>query len=768
VESSTSLSRVLENASLVGSRIYLDRGKDSIHSHIIPRLYGLSGYMGERFIGISTEGDTSLVVVSSNGDLLNKALDIVSSTIAGSRVEKLDQAEVYRLVNEGRYKYSMLDYYLRVALREWLLKSGYKPRKIGRRTYWSKGDDVLYLLDTDVDSQTLKGYISVDIMFPSSTTLWGLLNGRSTASELNELIGTTVIVPYADGSGYGRIQGFIPQKVSSTLRLKDKELNLLEYWSKKGVQIDPDEEPIVAVELISPEPRSPGPLYYPPSLVRPLLPKNKPDPHTRFDRINAMIGALVKGFNIKGIRFENAKIHQKSRIDTVKDIKLKYGGVDEGTYASPLISMQKLGAKPLHGPITIPRLLLLLPNTLASEPSVISTVGRLIQVIYENYGFGAVMDVSIQYYEVYDDPETQKLAFSKKLSELLDNVKPTEALVVPVINYRYLFALAKQICSDKHFHARVVESGTISKIIELIDELRIRDEDKVKEFLSEIKEDKIEDESLKQLISLLSNIVFSIYVEFLLQSEIYEHRIPQKLTWALAEPADGNGSSIYIGYDVSRSPREKNEVAVAFVLYDSYGYMLNAVCRRIHGEKITRETLESLLLTLLGSGGVDQAVDRIVIYKDGGIRGWDEFNDIKQTFMGIGRKMGFKQLDVIGVIKRSNLRLFAKSGKGVMVNPQIGTWIKLWNIIRHGVHAERALIVSSKTPAGGTVKPVLLERYGVRDSNMSLDNVVTEYLRLCRLNYWNPLDGMNKLPLPLFMADKLAYLALRGVQIKTP
>jgi len=617
-----------------------------------------------------------------------------------------------------------------------------------------------------VDSKALKGYVSVDIMFPSGTTLWGLLSGYSAASELNRLVGVNVIVPYANGVGYGRIQGFIPQKASTSLSLKGKELNLLEYWEKKGVRLDPDEEPIVAVELVSPEPRSPEPLYYPPSLVKLLLPKDRPEPHTRFDRINAMIENLVKGFNIQGIRFKKAKIFYKNRVDVVKDIVLKYG--DSESYKSPLPSMQKLSAKPLHGPIAVPRLLLLLPNTPALESSVVSIVGRLIQAIYENYGFGAIENVSIQYYEAYDDPENQKLVFSRKLNELLDGVKPNEALVVPVINYRYLFVLAKQICSNKHFHARVVKLETITKIIELMGELGIHDEGRVKEVLENVKKSEIEDEALKQLISLLSNIVFSIYVEFMLQSEIYEHRIPRKLTWALAKPADGDGGSIYLGYDVSRSTLEKNEVAVAFVLYDSYGYMLNAVCRRIRGEKITRETLESLLLTLLGSGAVGQAINRVVIYKDGGIRGWDEFNDITQVFSGVGVKMGFKHLDVVGVIKRPNLRLFAKSSKNIMVNPQSGTWIKLWDIMRHGVLAERALIVSSKTSAGGTVKPVLVERYTVENSNKSLDDVVTEYLRLCRLNYWNPLDGMNKFPLPLFMADKLAYLALRGVEIKTP
>ncbi len=43
-----------------------------------------------------------------------------------------------------------------------------------------------------------------------------------------------------------------------------------------------------------------------------------------------------------------------------------------------------------------------------------------------------------------------------------------------------------------------------------------------------------------------------------------------------------------------------------------------------------------------------------------------------------------------------------------------------------------------------------------------------EYIRLCRLNFWNPLDGLSKYPLPILMADKIAYLSALGISIRTP
>ena len=358
---------------------------------------------------------------------------------------------------------------------------------------------------------------------------------------------------------------------------------------------------------------------------------------------------------------------------------------------------------------------------------------------------------------------------AEELKKLLEENTPTEALIMPVINRRYLFKLAKQLCSDKFFHARVIEEETFDNIMELVTELGITNEKKIKYCLNIVKKGEIEDDQLEQLISIISNIVFSIYVEFILQSEIYNHKVPNKLTWALANPADNVGESLYVGYDVSRSTLNRNEVAVAFVLYDSYGYMLNAAFKQVRGEKISRDVLESILLYLFKPLTHKQSINRLVIYKDGGIRSRNEFKDIMDTFSKIGKKLGFKQIDVVGVIKRHNLRLFAKrKTENIMDTPKIGTWIKIWDIIRHGVYAERALIVSSEAKAGGTVKPVLLERYSKETSNKTIDEIVNEYLRLCRLDYWNPINGINKFPLPVFMADKLAYLALQGVQIKTP
>jgi hypothetical protein len=52
---------------------------------------------------------------------------------------------------------------------------------------------------------------------------------------------------------------------------------------------------------------------------------------------------------------------------------------------------------------------------------------------------------------------------------------------------------------------------------------------------------------------------------------------------------------------------------------------------------------------------------RFVIYKDGPIRSSEELRDILNAFRDIAKQFRFKVVDVIGVIKRPNFRVFELS-----------------------------------------------------------------------------------------------------------
>jgi len=82
----------------------LNQSADAVYSLVLPRLYSLSEYVDKQFIGIAVEGDASLVIVSSDRDSLDKALNIVTSALASSRVEGLEQSEIHKLVNEVKHR----------------------------------------------------------------------------------------------------------------------------------------------------------------------------------------------------------------------------------------------------------------------------------------------------------------------------------------------------------------------------------------------------------------------------------------------------------------------------------------------------------------------------------------------------------------------------------------------------------------------------------------------------------------------------------------
>ncbi len=61
------------------------------------------------------------------------------------------------------------------------------------------------------------------------------------------------MVPYGNKYAYGKICGFINKKVSEDIDVNGKKLNLFDYYMGKGIRLDPDEQPIVEIEIVSPE-----------------------------------------------------------------------------------------------------------------------------------------------------------------------------------------------------------------------------------------------------------------------------------------------------------------------------------------------------------------------------------------------------------------------------------------------------------------------------------------------------------------------------------
>lgn len=655
-------------------------------------------------------------------------LDIISTSIINNiensikdfKVETRPLTQVSELFSYKNNSYMLLESYARLALHNFLKSAGFSRIQIDR-LYWVDKNNIIFYSDSDLDSRDFHAYISVDVHSKLSSAL-ELINSRKYSPE--DLKNKSAFVPYGKGYKWGEITGIEDIKISEcTINGK----TLYEYWKNKNIELNPNEKPVIMVKVTEDKP----PLKYPPSLVKVNIERIL-TPHERHHRIETLLNKIL-AFKIFNISFEKYQIAGYNNINMIRDIKLQYG--NQSTSASPIFATQKYNATLLRGRIKIHNLHILLPRELRNNEQTIIT---LIKTSFKENNLGEIENIKTEYYENYSDPSNLAIEFSNKLDNITKAANPNTDFIMPIITEnKQLFDITKRDCSKNGFIAKPIMIETIRKILT----------------------------GPKNLIKpTVFNILLSIYTDFNTQNSISKHEIPSDIAWKLAKPADDTGETVYAGFDVSRETKEGASAGIIFILYDSYGSMLNANIIPTHGEKLSYNTLFNTLLELFKN--LPKQVKRIVIFRDGPIRSTDEITNITKVFENLNKQYGIKHMDFIGVIKRNNLRLFKNTTTGI-TKPDTG-FLNIWGISRFGVDAERALIISSEAKIG-TTKPIIIERYkSPYNSNKSINDIAKEYLHLCRLNFWNGITGTSKLPLPLKMADTLAYLAMKNVPIRTP
>ncbi|MEM4675729.1 MAG: hypothetical protein QXM12_05505, partial [Nitrososphaerota archaeon] len=382
-------------------------------------------FVVERF-----EREVSVVLVFSDRELVDYIVGVLQKRGIRVRETTLSSDEARKLVE--RRKQTLLESYIRLALRNYLLSNGYVPKRVGRRTLWSKGTDDrhLYIVDVDVDAEELAGYISANTRTYSSESLWD----RIATVNLQELIDSSVLVPYGEsGFAYGKISGFIWQKVSENIRTNGGVLNLYEYYrSKKGINIDPEEHPVVKIRLSALE--QDKELYYPPSQVRLLLLERRSKLRERYEKISELLQKISSNFKPFDIAFERVLFEQGIHVDIMSSIWLTYGD-NFKTRLSPLLAVQQRGAKPLRGAVNIPLLVLLIPSRFSESLSDVKVFAKLLQKLYTHYNMGNIERVEVEFYGEKKSADEQKAEFTRALGDVVNKYSPKEAIVVPVVNY---------------------------------------------------------------------------------------------------------------------------------------------------------------------------------------------------------------------------------------------------------------------------------------------------------------------------------------------
>ena len=314
------------------------------------------------------------------------------------------------------------------------------------------------------------------------------------------------------------------------------------------------------------------------------------------------------------------------------------------------------------------------------------------------------------------------------------------------------FKLSKEIASRYGFHSQIVRLETFNSVIKC---------------LSEIEKPDLSDKTKQKLIdavkSLVANICGGIYVEFLIQKNIAKREVSGPLTWVLANPADEQGQSMYVGLDVST---KKGITGAAFIVLDPYGELISARIIQLKTETLNYQDYYDVLRYMI-SRARDKGLKRVVVLRDGIPKTPLELKECLEAFNTVVKELKYRaSLNYVSVIKRSSVRVFA-SNKKLKANPIQGTYIYMYKLKHLGYIAHEVLVSASK-PEEGTTRPIILRIYELQEE-YNIDKakkIAEEYLALTRLDFWNLQTGASRLALPVKMADILSYMLSMGIPVR--
>ncbi len=295
-------------------------------------------------------------------------------------------------------------------------------------------------------------------------------------------------------------------------------------------------------------------------------------------------------------------------------------------------------------------------------------------------------------------------------------------------------------------HATIVETSTLDKLVSSNDKEKVA-----------------------------ANIALAIYKEVLIQTAKVSRDELLATPWTLCYPADGKGLTMYMGIDVGRAEKAtKANPAICTAIYDSYGSMLGAtVLAAVKGEKIDRDdikkaVIESLYLVSELDPPLRPEPSRIVILRDG----YPSKEELIESRIELDNGRGIDAV-MIGVVKKHNTRVYVRYEDKIYNVPPLMA-LYLGKYMHKGYNAHHVLLVSSHWTASGGKKlvplyrPLLLvipDNY-VENEKEAL-NIAIEIGMLTKLNFENALTGLNKLPLPIQVADILAKLVAHDLPLKS-
>jgi len=527
---------------------------------------------------------------------------------------------------------------------------------------------------------------------------------------------------------------------------------LYDYISKrKGEKKYFPEYPVIKVRT-----SKGSPLDFTPSdvLIQYREDKLTISPEKRYEYFKEIIEKISKNILIDfpflstSVKFVH-KIPEEFEIKRVRwrDWRLE---VMDNTSLKPL-PMLREGGKPLGGSLKI-HLIYVVPN-LEDIEEIVSEKNKLLSQKFKEHNLGEIVGYSIKLYEwvelnVERTRENIRKTLRAALKEeikLPEGVATFPVVVGPSYKGKY-FEDVKRDASELGKHSQVILW------------------DNFKDMSAEM----------------AATLACDIYVETLIQENVNRLEELDGLVWRLEKPADGDGVTIYIGFDYSRD--REGRVSGAFALLcDSYGRLISVKQAHLSKDYITEDAARDIFVYTL-----DKAYEysekknlerpkRIVFYRDGNFEIIERENIVKGFMRALEAKgidRNLVQLDLVEVVKGHSKRMYSRY-EGKVVNPQFGEYVIL--PVVDEFHDGRALVSSTlvdrrrkkEGKVDFTVKPVEVRFTSYGSGKSSIEKIVSEYLALTALNFWSPFRRM-KLCLPLHLARSLANLMRIGVQPKLP
>jgi len=242
--------------------------------------------------------------------------------------------------------------------------------------------------------------------------------------------------------------------------------------------------------------------------------------------------------------------------------------------------------------------------------------------------------------------------------------------------------------------------------------------------------------------------------------------------WVISENISNElrGSTLYIGFDVSRGKFKKTDIpsAGAVVVYDEKGQeILHLVSpiEKVQYEHMSRESAESFIRSIITRiyHKINAYPENIVYMRDGDIDKEEQSgleNGLKNINKDINRKIN---LHIIEVKKRGDLRIFDYSKETKTADA--GTCIFIKDTDEFARTTFNIFLQTIDGDVNLENQPNAIKISIKNQINISLEDVARQIINLCHLN-WSSLRGISKLPVVVHYAHKASEFHSAGIDEK--